>query len=611
MIWLAFVILIVPGLAWWAWLGRRREDPLVSLAQIVGVSFAIIILLAQLGFLLGVRFTRLGIFTFVFAFAVLAAVGLVKKGVHLQQRYRLHLWIGLLLFGLAIAWRIFQAKDLLLPNWVDSQHHFLIIQAILKAGGVPQDLSPVLPMPFYYHYGFHALAALFTAISGLPIGNAMLMLGQVLNAAVGLSTYALGKSLWRNWRPALAAALLVSFATRMPAYYLSWGRYTLITGILLLPLAMALAVNLLRGKNRRANGLAMALLTASLLLSHYFAALLLAIFLVLMMIVHLVQGRGHLPQSLMQVSWVLNSAAFGLVLAAPWLWRVATYMANAPRFETSLPESIGEVFSTGGWDYIWLLLGPSSNHWLLVPAGVGLIILLFTRFDTGFGLWALALALLSLPWGATLRPFRSDHFAIVLFLPVTLLTGFLLWAGARWVGYRLKQRWVTALILALVVLGWIAWGFTQMRYIVNPATVLVSEADLDALNWVAEQTPADARFFINTAYWLANTYRGADGGGWLLPYTGRWALVPTVFYGFSPDAAWVGELRGWGEAASQVTTCSADFWALVEEAELDWIYLRSGSGSLQPGGLHGCEGIEEEYANQQVYIYRIQADKHK
>jgi cell shape-determining protein MreD len=38
-----------------------------------------------------------------------------------------------------------------------------------------------------------------------------------------------------------------------------------------------------------------------------------------------------------------------------------------------------------------------------------------------FALWSLALAALAMPWGVALRPFRPDHFAIVLFLPVALL----------------------------------------------------------------------------------------------------------------------------------------------------------------------------------------------
>ena len=605
MIVLAFIALVLPGLAWWAWLGRRREDPVVSLALVVGVSLAVIILLAQVGFILAVGFSRLFIIFLPIMFALLAVDGLLRKGIRLQRRYWSYLIIGLLLFGLAVAWRLFQARDLLLPNWVDGQHHFLIVRAIIEAGGLPQDLSPYLQMPFYYHYGYHAVAALFTAISGMPIGSAMLLLGQVLNAAVGLSVYALGKAVWRNWRPALVAGLLVSFVTRMPAYYLSWGRYTLITGLVLLPLAMAQAVAIARGKNAIRGGLTLAILTAGLLLSHYFAALLLAVFIGLLVLVTLLQGARWIPQAWMRVSGLVNSTALGFLFALPWLWRVAQFSASNPGVETSLPESVNAFLSNSRAGYIWQLLGPVSNHWLLLPAGIGLLIALFKHHSIGFGFWSLVLVVMALPWGLTLRPFRADHFAIVLFLPITLLAGGLFWTAARRMGKRLNRSWVTVLLLVLVVAGWMAWGFPQTRDVVNPVTVLVTQVDIDALDWVAENTPEDARFYINTAHWLNNVYRGVDGGGWLLAYSGRWALVPTVFYGFSPDREWNATLRGWGEVASTITNCSEDFWRLVEEAELDWVYLRGGVGSLQPGGLVDCEGVEVLYEEGGVVIYRI------
>ncbi len=605
MILLAFAALLLPGLAWWAWLGRRGEDPAVSLAQITGVGLAIIILVAQGGFLLGAGFSTVILYILMAVFALLAADGLARKGIRIQRRHIPHVAVGLMLIGLAVAWRLLQARDLLLPNWVDSQHHYLIIRAILEGGGLPRDLSPYLPMPFFYHYGFHALAALFTAVSGLAIGEAMLILGQVLNALVGLSVYALGKSLWRHWRPALAAALLAVFATRMPAYYLSWGRYTLTTGLILLPLAMSQAYDLIWRKSRWQSAVTLAVLTAGLLLTHYFAALLLAAFLVLLVTVHLVYNRHRWQLAFIQISSLLNSAVLGLLLSAPWLLRVARFTRASPSIEASIPESIDAVLASGRWDYLWQLLGPASNHWLLLPAGLGLVLALTKRRSLSFGLWSLALALMSLPWGITLPPFRDDHFVIVLFLPVTLLAGWLTWQAARWVGKRLGRRWAADLLLALIVLAFIAWGFPHMREIVNPATVLVTQDDMEALRWVEQNTPPDARFYINTAYWMAGVHRGVDGGGWLLPYTGRWALVPTVFYGFSPDTAWVGDLQRWGETASRITTCSAEFWSLVDEAGMDWIYLRTGVGSLQPAGLAGCEGVEHAYYNDSIMIYKI------
>ena len=138
-----------------------------------------------------------------------------------------------------------------------------------------ETLSPYLPGPFYYHYAFHTFAAQFAALSGLPPAQAVLILGQLLNAAVGLSVYHLAKTLSKDWRMAGLAALLVTFATKMPAYYLSWGRYTLLTGLVLLPLAMAASMRLLAGERRYWLAVTFDGRTP---LAHYFTAVLLALF---------------------------------------------------------------------------------------------------------------------------------------------------------------------------------------------------------------------------------------------------------------------------------------------------------------------------------------------
>lgn len=604
---LAVLAMLLPGLAWWAWLGKRGQDPLISLAQVIGTGMASIVLVAEAVFILGGSFSLAGILVTLIAFALLTVTGLVRRGVRFPRKYRWHTLIGAALFGLVIAWRLYQARELLLPAWVDSQHHYLIIRTILECGGLPQDLSPYLDVPFYYHYGFHVLTALFSVISGFEIEESILVLGQVLNAAISLSVYALGKSLWKDWRPAGAAALLVSFVTRMPAYYLSWGRYTLVTGLVLLPLAMGLSLQMLRERPHWKQTATLALLTAGVLLSHYFAAVLLASFLILLGIIHLIGKRRRFRQAFKQVAWTAAGAGLGLVLAAPWLVRVAQYSAISTGLQLNLPESLGDVLSgSGDWDYIWQLLGPESNHWLLLPAGIGLLIALARRRETAFGIWSLILAILALPWSVEFNPFRNDHFAIILFLPVTVWVGWLFWRAGCTVGKWLKRRWVSILLIALLLVGWMAWSYPLSSDIINSVTVLVTEADLDALEWVRINTPEDAHFYINTTHWLNGAYRGVDGGGWLLPITGRWALVPTVFYGYYPDAEVRRQVRQWGEDASDITTCSAEFWTLVEEADLDWIYIREGVGSLQPEGLAGCEGISEAYTNGSVHIYRVE-----
>ena len=110
-----------------------------------------------------------------------------------------------------------------------------------------------------------------------------MIFGQFLNAFVSLAMYRLGMTLWNDRRRAVIAMLLTGFVFQMPGYYLTWGRYTLLTGLGIMILGMAAALDVIRSSNDRFphDREAAARLTvyvAGVLITHYFAAGLLALF---------------------------------------------------------------------------------------------------------------------------------------------------------------------------------------------------------------------------------------------------------------------------------------------------------------------------------------------
>jgi hypothetical protein len=376
--------------------------------------------------------------------------------------------------------------------------------------------------------------------------------------------------------------------------------------MILLPLAMSLAITMLRKPRPWQHTLSLAVLTSGLLLSHYFAASLLAIFLVLLTVVHLLPRRKTWVKAGAALMPIFFGAFLGLLLALPWLLRVLQFYPGQPNLSAALPETLeGLINTVGDGGYIWQLLGPTSNHWLLLVAGIGIILGVIHKKNFGFALWSLLIALMSAPWGIRLSPFRPDHFVIISFLPVTLWAGYLVWQAGLALRKRSGKRWVELAMISLFLVGWIAWSFPLSTNIVNPVTVMITEDDIAALNWIRENTPEDARFYINTTHWQNGVYRGVDGGGWILPYTGRWAVVPTVFYGFSPDKEGNLLLRDWGETASQIETCSDEFWRIVEEAELDYAYIRKEKGNLEAYEVMGCEHLNHYYSNSTIHIYKI------
>jgi hypothetical protein len=597
------IVLTLPGAAWLAWTAKPGESFPGFLAEATGLSIAITALAALLTFLTGLHVTPwlLGGLTGLLAIALIA--GLLRRRF---ARPGAALWLTLLALGAAIGWRLYQARSLALPAWVDSVHHVLIVQAILQRGGVPGDLAPFMPVPFYYHFGFHVLAALFTAWSGLPVERAVLILGQVLNALVGLSVYRLGMCLWSDWRRSAAAGLLVTFAFHMPAYYLTWGRYPLLCGLIILPLAMTAAIEIARQTEWHWEAfIRLAVLTGGLFLTHYLAALLFGIFLTALGVQRLWNNLRSRVMGYPGWAGLIAGIAVGVLVAAPWIYRIWYYSASSFSVATALTaDAPDRMYFSGYGSYLWYLAGPLRNQVLLGAALVGALLALRSANSRLLGIWGLLLGLLSLPYGIRLGPFRPDLNVIVLFLPGALLTADLVISLGDWATEWLQAR-AAGLVMSVCLVGAAcAWGIAQTGDILNPSTIFADQADLKAIHWIQDNTATSARFFVNTTPWQGVSYRGVDGGWWILSLTGRQMLLPPVVYAWGTKE-YVQRITDLAQRASQVNGCTAEFWALVKEDNLDYAYLHVGQGSLHPDQLQGCPGVKDVYQSDEVWIFQL------
>jgi hypothetical protein len=194
----AVLVLLLPGAALLAWLPAGAESTagrrsfLSTLADAAALSISLPALVALWLFVAGARLGGAGIVGLYALCLLLLVAAVVKKGLRLPGlRQEPGRWAGgllaVLFLGGLVAWRFYQARGLVLPAWVDSVQHALIVRKIVEYGGLPPDLSPYLAVPFFYHYGFHLAAALFVFWSGVTPEHALLWFGQVINAAVALS----------------------------------------------------------------------------------------------------------------------------------------------------------------------------------------------------------------------------------------------------------------------------------------------------------------------------------------------------------------------------------------------------------------------------------------
>jgi len=609
-------VLLLPGLV----LLRLAEDPSRGgerLALAIGASICAAPLALLATSLAGLPWTRGGVFV---AYALLAVVALGRPHRRLPDAPALAA-LGVAFVALAV--RAYQARGLAVPLWVDGYHHTLIAELVLRAGTVPTSFRPFIDVDgFYYHFGFHALAAEVAWLSGARTPQAVLWIGQAVNAATALTLWLLALRLTGSRWAAAACAAVPAGLFHFPAYFLTWGRYTQMAALAALPAAVCLLQAAATADRRRAGRavLLAAVVSAGLVLTHYRVAVIYALC-AAVIAAGALRGPGRAGR-LLRLAAVAGLAA---LLAAPWLLgplragaghlAAATEAAGAERAWWAWSSEVNDVPA-------WLF----TIRWnapLMVAGALGLAAALCARPRPAAAVVAvLALASLvfvpeavGLPANWMLPRFAA---AIAAFVPVALGVGFLVQAGERLAGAAAARRPGGALavlarsalarpLAALMVVGAATAGAWSMRDIVNPVTVIASPVDAPAYAWVRAHLPAEARVLVRAVPWHLGACRGIDGGYWLPLLADRATTMPASFYtyGEPADVVAVGEVCA--EVAKGDALGNAGLDALMVRTGADWVYVGTApdtiSGAMSAVRLRAHPGLVEALAIEGVSVF--------
>lgn len=549
-----------------------------------------------------------------------------------------------LLLGLVTAltfWTRFEhIRDLALPAWVDPVHHALLVRIAAETGRAPTSLEPYMPVrDLPYHWGYHVFVASLMRLSGLALPEALLWSGQILNALHAPLAGALALTLWRRPTAAIGAALVAGLISTMPAYYVSWGRYTQLSGLLILP---GLAVAWERGLAGGGRGwwALVGVQLAGLSLIH---VRVLAFALALLAAWGLVWAAGASRSTLgAQALGALAAGLGALALTAPWLLllgRRAILPAVARPASLVLEggyDALNLAILWVGYNQLLAALTMLAVLWGLwrrapgaavLPLWVGFLLLLANPRLLGYLSPALslplivagllgrrplliiagALALAATPWLLRVPStwlLNNDAVVISLFLPFSVAIGggaALLYAALRAARVALLRRAATPLAATLTV-AIALWGATNLRNVLNPTTVIATAADRAAVAWVAANTPPEARFLINASPWLGIARRGNDGGWWLLPLAGRWTSTPPVLFTYGPPA-YVQETIARGEAiAAYQPGQEQAILDLMRRDGIDYLYFGVEPGTLRPEAFVALPELTTVYSRDGVII---------
>lgn len=557
---------LLPGYAvlQWLWPATARPlHPAERFAFAFGIGIALPPLLLYATHLIGLRWSAGTTWAYLFvAFLALIAPPLyrfIKHKTVPQLRLQVR-WVFAFLLSmtvLALATQLYMVNGLRAGMFGDSVHHTLMVRLLLERGGLFSDWEPYAPLvTFTYHFGFHSNAAFYSWLTGTPATLSTLIIGQVLNATTvplifvftARALHGAGKGAWPLALVAgLWAAAFAGFANMMPAFYVNWGRYTQLTGqLILMTLAVAwfelIEASRVTALRRLATLIALtALLTSSLMLTHYIV-LVFAVVIVGAYFLAALFREGNWRGAARMIAPAAIASVIALVFALPWIQNTLTsgLVRNTAMMASGASGSERQSAASALTAITPLFIRP----WLMALAVAGLFIGLARRHWQAalFAVWALLMVLLvtpqtlGLPGAGVVEQFTTY---IALFVPLMPLAGYALASAQGWlIGKaaplqpRINLQKANGVIAGVAIAAMCVFGLTWLPGIVNRNQQMLTAADEQAMLWIRDNTPADVRFIVNTFPAYGGTLiAGTDGGWWITQLAGRWTNLPPITYG--------------------------------------------------------------------------------
>jgi hypothetical protein len=454
----------------------------------------------------------------------------------------------------------------------------------------------------------------------------MLWFGQVLNALIVFSVYLLAKTLTRNCWVGVLASMFTGLYTPMPAYYTSWGRYTHLAGLIILPITLALIpkYGVYQGSDQEGNVpaesssilnrfrygrwlLLATISTAGLWIVHYRAAA----FQICLVSAYLAfqvrfKPKRELFASVKNAILILVVLFIGAFLfTIPWMLPNLTdnlpAMLNPTRTVLSQPlvDFAGRFLTAGLGTYVLVLSLMGFIIGLIQKKGFVLVLVIW-----GAAMVALAnLGVLGLP-GSWLV--NQTSVEITLFMPLSVLAGYAISHLVTYLAQVLPDR-LRGLSRWTLGCAWIAvtcLGAYKLLPILNPTTDLFRMNDLPAMQWIEENIPLGDTILINPFSWGYGLYAGNDGGYWISPLTGRETLPPPVIYGFGDPI----ERETINSKVHAVLDRSEEAGALADYLRslgIKYIYLGGRGGPISPDILRKDTNYRTIYTNAGVWVFEV------
>ena len=282
-IFLALALLILPGIGILRLCLPQRDPDLISrLTLAPGVTVALSVLLFLWCDVFGLKLLRITPWLLIGVALVILSAPLFgsthrRTLIRRVRRTRGDFWLAgatlILILVMLLVVRFRSTWAWIVPPGFDSAQHTIIVQLLLDHSGLFQSWMPYSDsQTFSYHFGFHAVTALFAWMSGSDAAFSVLIMGRVMGACAAAALFALVRLWTRNvWGGVFAVAIWILYSRQLYSYD-DFGRWTLLTGLTILPVPLVLLSKILDETETRRRwriGLLCAVTIAGLALAQY------------------------------------------------------------------------------------------------------------------------------------------------------------------------------------------------------------------------------------------------------------------------------------------------------------------------------------------------------
>jgi hypothetical protein len=641
---IAVALFSIPGWALMSivWRGWTDLDWFTKFTLSIGISYTLYVLIMLYTFLLhilmGMMYALLPVIIGLVAIIwrnrhilwSVSSKSIYKNKVTLGSSLWLNFILGLTIILMFFA-RFWDTRGLKAPMWGDSVQHTVITQLIIDHQGLFNNWLPYAAYKtMSMHFGFPVAGALIAWMTNLSTTQAVLYTGQILIVFAALAVYPMAVRLAKGNRWAgVLAVIAAGLISPMPAFYINWGRYAQLAGLVILPILLWLVWDVLESaKNHQKrvwytnipwikiiiSGSALAtMVLCQFRMPYYFGAFLLA----WMIIWIITQWKLDFRAWYQGLFSLLLIGIIGFLLFLPWGLRLQHgNLINIAAIQVDQAKIIELVKQ----DYQeWRNITTYVPLGMIVIACLGLIwAIIKSDWQTAsIGLWFAAMAtiyslmIIGVPGSQFVTSFSV---LITIYIPISLLFGYAL-------GYvsKMLENWRISnilLICTVIILGFT--GAWHQRNISQPEKyAMVTNPDIRAMNWIRAQIPIGSLFLVEgfTAYWGASIV-GSDAGWWIPFFTQMQNTIP-------PQYALTDEVpfeKGYSQklvalvaGLEQKKINSVEGIKLLCDSDITHIYIgqeqgmvgNTGSPLFTPAELMDSLAFHMIYNQDRVYIYSL------